>query len=288
MNDLHINRVQQLFAQAKDRVVIVSAFVGMHALSSLLQVVPSSISTKIYVRWRLQDIYSRATDPEIFDIAQQHGAMLMCHNNLHAKAYIADDIALIGSANATRLGLGMLPRNNLELLAAYDARSPEVEKLLSILEDEAKHATQMPLDHMENIEDNEFASHIGEKPDKNWIPKSDYKSAVSLLQSGKWSKSAADDCVALGCSIGASEKEIQIVAINTEIFKKIKEHLLEIASGMTVDDLARWLLDYTGDNKYNNKDLCLPLVDWLHHCPLIYVLDFGTSNPKLTYWSPTR
>ena len=156
MNDLPIDRVQQLFSQAKNRIVIVSAFIGTQALSSLLSVVPASVSKNIYVRWRLQDIYSRATDPEIFEIAKQHSAILMYHNDLHAKAYIADDKAFIGSANATRLGLGMLPRSNLELLALYDASSPEVEELLSALENEAKLAKQMPLDYMEKIDDREF------------------------------------------------------------------------------------------------------------------------------------
>ena len=127
-----LSRICALFRQARKRVVVVSAFLGEFALDRLLRAVPSEVETsRVYARWSLEDVASGATDWRAWDVAMRHSVPLYECPRLHVKMYIADNRALVGSANATGRGLGLGGNGNLELLVEVDADEPMVTAVLA-------------------------------------------------------------------------------------------------------------------------------------------------------------
>ena len=125
-------RLSALIQQARTRVIIVSAFLGEAALDRLLREVPDAVNdTRVYARWSAEDIASGATDWRAWDVTKQHDVPLYACPGLHAKMYIADDRALVGSANATARGIGLGGSGNLELLVDVDANEPAVTAVLA-------------------------------------------------------------------------------------------------------------------------------------------------------------
>lgn len=140
-----LDQVCSLFQLACQRIVIVSAFVGAKTLDALLSSVPNRVkSTSLYVRWRVDDIASGASDWNVWDVAKQYGAAMYACENLHAKIYISDNKALVGSANATLSGLGS--DGNLELLISVDAHHPEVARALQSIKNSARRASPIGVD----------------------------------------------------------------------------------------------------------------------------------------------
>ena len=127
-----ISRLSALFQQARTRVFIVSAFLGEAALDWLLGEIPDVVEeTRVYARWSPEDIASGATDWRAWDVAKRHNVTLYACPGLHAKMYIADHRALVGSANATAQGLGLGGSGNLELLVDVDVNEPTVSAVLT-------------------------------------------------------------------------------------------------------------------------------------------------------------
>ena len=144
-NTTLLARICSLLQLAHRRVVIVSAFVGAKTLDTLLSSVPDRVkSTSLYVRWRIDDIASKASDWDVWDVAKQHGAAMYACENLHAKIYISDDKALVGSANATHSGLNS--NGNLELLMPTDVNQPDVAQTLRTIENNARRAPPIGAD----------------------------------------------------------------------------------------------------------------------------------------------
>ncbi|MCY4200593.1 MAG: phospholipase D family protein [Rhodobacteraceae bacterium] len=130
MIDTPLRQIQELFAKARKRVIIISAFVGSEALDLLLKAAKQVSDRSVYARWDWHDIASGASDWRAWDVAHRHNAPMFACPGLHAKAYIGDNKALIGSANATTPGLSGLPDGNLELLVPESADTVQVEQVV--------------------------------------------------------------------------------------------------------------------------------------------------------------
>lgn len=127
-----LSRICALFQQARTQVLVVSAFLGEAALDRLLQAVPDEVETPgVYARWSLEDVASGASDWRAWDVAMRHNVTLYECPRLHVKMYIADNRALVGSANATTRGLGLGGSGNLELLVEVSTDEPMVSVVLN-------------------------------------------------------------------------------------------------------------------------------------------------------------
>lgn len=130
-----LSRIRALFSRARDRVIVVSAYVGANTLDQLLDSVPQAVPrTAVFARWDFQDIASGATDWRAWDVASNRGVPFYACPDLHAKIYVADDKALVGSANATASGMGVGGPGNVELLMPVDTTQPDVSRILAITE----------------------------------------------------------------------------------------------------------------------------------------------------------
>ncbi len=171
MIETPIGQIRQLFARANRRVIIVSAFVGAEALDSLLESARRVPERSVYVRWDLQDIASGASDWRSWDVARRHGVPIFACPGLHAKLYIADNKALLGSANATTPGLSGPPKGNLELLVLEDAGIDPIKQLVRRVQEISSPASPMGEDVA--LQD-PLASDVGHHDRiPVWIPESD-------------------------------------------------------------------------------------------------------------------
>lgn len=117
-------------------------FIKSGALARILQVLPQQTSLVVYTRWRLDELASGVSDLDCFQQIRAHpnARMLLCPR-LHAKAYLAGDAGLVGSANLTGKGLGWAPGSNLEILVPIDPGSPELAAFLLQLKQDSFRAT---------------------------------------------------------------------------------------------------------------------------------------------------
>ena len=110
-----------------------------------------------------------ASDWRVWDVTAANDVPLFACPRLHAKLYVADDKALIGSANATRPGLGMGAESNLEVLLEVDANAPTIQKAVATVCQESAPASPIGPDVTEvraGIQEDGAVVPI-------WLPKSD-------------------------------------------------------------------------------------------------------------------
>ena len=127
------DEIARLLSGARERIVVVSAFVRGDALSRILSGANSDVPVTVFARWRLADLVCGASDLSAFDVARERGAEFRIHSALHAKAFIADNSALVGSANVTLSAFGESENPNTEILVSSPADEPRVQSLLKSL-----------------------------------------------------------------------------------------------------------------------------------------------------------
>ena len=115
--------IADALSNAEQPIDICSAFLRSEALSALLHGAPKSLSGRILVRWRLNDLIAGASDFEAYDIAVARGFEVYMRLDFHGKVYALPPLGvLVGSANATLSGMGLKPNANGEVctLVPYD------------------------------------------------------------------------------------------------------------------------------------------------------------------------
>lgn len=133
--------VRRHLASAKRSAVLVAPFIKADALQRLLEVVPATVSLTIFTRWRLDEVAAGVSDPQIIGPVETRGGQVWLCEELHAKLFLADHRALVGSANVTGAALGLSRRPNLELLQPVDPSEAIVGLFLAELRTRSRRAT---------------------------------------------------------------------------------------------------------------------------------------------------
>ena len=258
-NNSALSRICTLFGRARDRVTIVSAYLGSTALAQVLDSVPKSVAdVAIFARWDLQDIASGATDWQAWDVARDRGVRLYACAGLHAKMYVADGEALVGSANATASGLGLGGRGNIELLMAVDTSQPDVSRVLATVESGCVEAPPLGADTMGSVASASEVVPI-------WIPEVNPNAFLDVvLGRARATDTAHRMFAALGLSKDSSEAALRTAARSTTAFRVVKEQFDTRPVSMAVAEL-RDLLVGRVDSRCSNlssEQLAL-LVQWL-------------------------
>lgn len=121
--------IADALSNAEQPIDICSAFLRSEALSALLHGAPKSLSGRILVRWRLNDFLMGASDIEAYEIAVSYGLVLYMRLDFHGKVYaLPPNGVVVGSANATRSGLGLSQDANAEIctLITHDTDAKRV------------------------------------------------------------------------------------------------------------------------------------------------------------------
>ena len=134
MNDAG-DQLLTLAAQAERSVTLVAPFVKVATLSRILAAVKPSVPVRLFTRWRPDELVMGVSDLGVWELldARTQGSVYLCHH-LHAKCYIFDVTASVGSANLTAHGLYWHPSPNLELQLLVPACGSEVSDLVRTLE----------------------------------------------------------------------------------------------------------------------------------------------------------
>lgn len=103
-------------SSAQDEVLLVAPFIKENAFREILRRVDSRVKITCVTRWRVPEILIGVSDLDIWKALCERGGCLLIKNDLHAKYYRFDDIALIGSANISNAALGWSNTPNLEIL----------------------------------------------------------------------------------------------------------------------------------------------------------------------------
>ena len=258
-----LSRVRALIAQARERVMVVSAYLGANALAQLLDSVPKPVAqVRVFARWEVQDIVSGATDWRAWDVARARGVPLLACPGLHAKIYVADSKALVGSANATASGLGLGGTGNLELLVPASTSQPSVAQLLTLVEQRSREALPLGID-----------STIGRdaaKPDTIpiWLPEVSPEDLLAAF-SGRASHTAETlrTCTALRIpNENLREAQIRTAVQQTTSFRVVEREFDTRPLPMTVDQLRDLLVEKIDSQLATEPpDRISHLLQWLGH-----------------------
>lgn len=240
-------------ASAKGRVVLCAPFIKVGVLKGLFDAVPKAVDIEVVTRWLPDEVAVGVSDLEVFDlVAQRQRASLKLLDNLHAKIYLADDRALVGSANLTRAALGWAPVSNVELLVQVSSGDLEVAACLFQIE-KARIATAAERDRVRA--DAEAVGLQGARLDRNevgdvvpaiWLPKSAapdrlfqaYNANTRGGLTNSVLEAALDDIAALGIPDGLSEQDFTSAV--SFAFRRMPgiERLLEAAGDELADSEA--------------------------------------------------
>lgn len=136
------DQVRSLFKSAS-KAEIISPFIKVDALASILEVIPPDIELTCITRWRPIEVASRVSDPDIIKVLENRGNFtLLLADRLHAKIYIADKKCLAGSANVTLAGFGeSFATDNIEVLVETTVDDPSIMASIEEIRSEAIEAT---------------------------------------------------------------------------------------------------------------------------------------------------
>ena len=241
MIEAPLHQIRELFGRAQERVIIISAFVGSEALDSLLKAASQVPDRRVYVRWDWHDIASGASDWRSWDVARRHGAPIFACPGLHAKLYIADNKALLGSANATTPGLSGPPKGNLELLVLEDAGIDPIKELVRRVKEISSPASPMGEDVILQDPLASDADHHDRIP--IWIPESDPARFLKAMAGDipHDDESARDrDALRLGEN-AAGRAEIRKATFNATAFRIVRTAFEGRVSPMGIPELRSLL-----------------------------------------------
>jgi hypothetical protein len=124
-------RITELADASNGPFVVVSPYITRVALRKLLSLLDGR-PIMVVTDWRPSSVASGATDPRIIDDLARHTATeLWLLPNLHAKLYMAEQVALVGSTNLTARGTGWFGAGNLELLVRTDRDDEAVKAFMA-------------------------------------------------------------------------------------------------------------------------------------------------------------
>lgn len=112
---------------ATKQIIVASAYLTKMGAEWLSSIVPRKCNTTIVVRWRLSDLLAGSSDLECYEIAKASGWQFRIHQDLHAKIWLVDRVAmLVGSSNATARGLSLVENGNWEFGVCLAPRDSDV------------------------------------------------------------------------------------------------------------------------------------------------------------------
>ena len=266
----NLSRICSLFGEAKERVVILSAYVGAATLERLLDSVPEAVTQiTVFARWNIEDISNGATDWQVWDIAKARSTSLCACPRLHAKVYVADEQALVGSANATASGLGGGGHGNLELLMPVDASQADVAQVLALAVQESTEAVPLGAD---------AASHDSSDNDAPiWIPE---VNPDRFLEAFRGQRPHTDQTRKICSVLRIPERHQDDILLRSAVqdttsFRVVSHEFDTRPTPMTVDGLRDLLVDKVdfGFGEVSSKRFA-PLIHWLGY--------FGTNTHAIT------
>ena len=268
------DRIRALFENAGNGVAIISPFIKVNAIRSLLDVIPSHAYLRCVTRWLPREIAAGVSDPEILEILEERGnSSLSLVDRLHAKLYIAGDRCLAGSANVTLAGLGEGgDYNNIEVLVETTITDPGIAATLAEISQAERPATKIVAQTARRLADSISASMTPEVAiEEPWFPASRRPEHAYMFytQPPSGYAGAADlmlltDLATSNLQPGLEEREFQAAVRSLLASIPIAATLLEASEDTTLTRAeARVYLEKITGDEFSTNDLWLAFVNWM-------------------------
>ena len=136
MQELWTDNLAERFSgfvrEAESEILILSPFIKVHALKSILRGL-SQKKVGVITRWRTSDVVSGVCDLAIFEILSDRRIPLMVHPQLHMKGIVRDGREiLVATANITAAGLGISPKSNIECATVLSMQAKDRDWIAQI------------------------------------------------------------------------------------------------------------------------------------------------------------
>jgi hypothetical protein len=130
-------------ADAKEQAVLVAPFISRLAFDHLMKATPEAAAVEVITRWRVDEVAAGVSDTSILDYEELRvGFSVWLLPMLHAKLYLVDgQVAFVGSANLTGLGLGFNAPANVEVTARLEPAPTMLQAFVYQLKRNAVRAT---------------------------------------------------------------------------------------------------------------------------------------------------
>ena len=110
--------IERLCREARTELVLCAPFAKLGVVDRLLDAVAhDTVAPLLITRWRPEEVAAGVSDTAVLGALEARGGRVLLHDQLHAKYYRTEAVALLGSANLTGTALGWRWPSNLELLA---------------------------------------------------------------------------------------------------------------------------------------------------------------------------
>lgn len=132
-----LDSVKKELQSATASVQIITAYCKETSFMHLNTFISDEVKEKrLLVRFRMDDVLKGSTDFSVVESGLKNGWEVYIRFDLHAKTYIVDNKrGLVGSANATNLGLSIGKSGNMEMATLVDVEPQDVEKINKLFDD---------------------------------------------------------------------------------------------------------------------------------------------------------
>ncbi|MFH1824600.1 MAG: phospholipase D-like domain-containing protein [Candidatus Firestonebacteria bacterium] len=126
-------------SNVESELIIICPFIKIAALKKIIENVPLKVKIIIIVRWKIFDIVSGVSDLEIYNYLKKRNYNLYVNNDIHLKVLVKDKREiLLGSANITNSGLGLIKDSNIEAISMDHLTFEDLSNVIKILKTSIK------------------------------------------------------------------------------------------------------------------------------------------------------
>jgi len=276
---IHHDRIKaildQELAKVQDGLQIISAYCTKNALEYVdSKILAPHVNKRLMVRFRLGDVLSGATEFSIYEYCKQHDWNLFIQFDLHAKTFIFDKKRwVVGSANLTSKGIGLVDDCNLEMAVLADVDEIELQKINAMFEK----STQMTDELYEFMKKQLKDTKPGDKSCTEWSKEifDLINDEIITLFAQDFPKSKStdnilpDDYLMLGLKNGTTDRAlIKAAFISTIAFKWLVQ-ILKVAEnkqlyfGAITEQLHTALVNDPRPYRKEVKELLANLLTWI-------------------------
>ena len=263
-------QVLSLLASARREVVLVAPFIKEAVVRRLLARIGPDVVLRIVTRWRVDEVVAGVSDPSVWPLVRDWGGNMYLLGNLHAKVFIVDDAALVGSANLTGAALAGAERGNLEVLVEVARAHPAVVAVEQFVDARACAVTDEI--HAAVVEAAAAAAApLGQEEAALWVPRFRHprdltKCAIRLPDpSDKQARLARQELAALGLpttAAGASHSAVA-AALRQQLVVQALAAFVDVPDGRRFGEVRQWLSQLVGAAEVDTQALIRWVVEFL-------------------------
>ncbi len=260
---------------------IISAFCKLDTIKNLIDKnVNNEVSSKkLLVRFRLEDLLTKASDIDLYEYCKSNGWEFYIRFDLHAKTYIFDKKrCVLGSSNLTARGFGLGIVGNVEFSGIFDVDENDIAKiemlfdnslkvddeLFSQLKEEYEKA-KLQLTPNTNIQNCTWSKKVYDK----LVPNLKVMFSYDFPSTGEPSFENPDSFVFMDCPFLANERTIKECFLRSNCYLWLKKVLTENGNCLYFGSIAKLLHNtLISDPKPYRKDVkeyLANLLSWIEY-----------------------